>query len=109
MNARTKAGVAAAVAAVLAAGCSSGTPNSPPSTADPTAVYLATVRPLYPSSNTDRDLLNAARTDCAALDAGIPYSDVLDRIATVVGLRRSAMSLNAAISLYCPSEARPSP
>lgn len=97
------------VAALILTACSSshtGTPSTAP-TPNPTPSYLAAVRPLFPPTNTDQDLLAAGHDYCRVLAAGGGYSDLLDRIGRIVGPTRARRVIDAAVHAFCPDQTSP--
>lgn len=87
--------------AIVGCGSSGGGSASPTPTPARTASYLSAVRPLYPDTNTDGDLVRTGKTVCAALDAGASYDDALAAL-SVLPEGKAKIQATAAVRYLCP-------
>lgn len=103
--ARTAAAGLAATCVALT-GCSSGHAAKQPEPTPrgmTTAAFLKTVRPLYPASNTDHDLIRGGKVICRALNAGASYEQAFESMAAVTGARKARIETDAAVRTFCPA------
>lgn len=99
--------VAAAITPLLLAACSSSGSDTKTPSLDPSAarqVYLETVRPLFPASNSDTDLINLAKAFCAALSSGISYASLVanETGPGVLSPDTVGKAIASAVVTYCP-------
>jgi hypothetical protein len=68
------------------------------------AAYLAVVKPLFPSTVPNRELIQGGHQTCRALRAGNSYEELLDGISNIIGRHKARIDIDAAVSSFCQDE-----